>query len=573
MIRSRHIFIPVLALCLVACSKEESREAGGLVKHTITAGIEGATKVQIVADPAHENKAKVLWSAGEVVDVWVGETAYPFKGQNAAAKASTTFEGTAPANLGTWVLVYPQGASTGKSDNVITATLPAVQTAVAGGFDTNAALIAGLGTGATVTCKHLYSGIRFKLTETGIKSVSLRGNNGEKIAGTFSFDIISTGSPVITGGSSETIVLNAPGGGTFATGTWYYMLCLPTTFSKGVTITADKGGSSVSYVTTDDSVVFQRTELKSRESLTFGEDNWKTIGTAGTVYYGPANTICLRPSDESTTESTTIDVTPYLTTAKWQRSGIPATAAAMPTISPTLWPEDGDSRSTASLEGTILTITAAKSPGSSLIAIKDSKGTILWSFLIWVKNEMSETTINGNKFLPPLGDNCYFQWGRKDPLLSDAMQLGNGFHGLENSIQYPSHFIKGAASAWDWFCTGSTINQDATLWGGDSGRKTVWDPCPQGYRVPSEAEITSEPVSFYTSANGFPELGLLARNESDGEDLSVVFDYNHRSYWTRHVYGENASGLVINYNEGEPDDVDFEGFVRDQGLPLRCVRE
>ena len=182
LIRSRHFILPVLALCLVACTKEESREAGGLVKHTITAGIEGATKVQL--NP--EADTKVLWTKEEDVDVWVGETSYPFKGQNATAKASTTFEGTAPANLGTWVLVSPQGASTGKSGDVITATLPAVQTAVAGGFDSSAAIVTGLGTGATVTCKHLYSGIRFKLTETGIRSVSLRGNNGEKIAGTFS---------------------------------------------------------------------------------------------------------------------------------------------------------------------------------------------------------------------------------------------------------------------------------------------------------------------------------------------------------------------------------------------------
>ncbi len=202
MIRSRHIFLPVLALCLVACTKEESREAGGLVKHTITAGIEGATKVEIVADPAHENKAKVLWSAGEVVDVWVGETAYEFTGQNASAALSTTFEGTAPANLGTWVLVSPQGASTGKSGDVITAALPAVQTAVAGGFDTNAAIVAGLGTGATVTCKHLYSGIRFKTGRPGVTAVTLKGNNGEKIAGTFSFsfsDVI----PVAGAGTEE----------------------------------------------------------------------------------------------------------------------------------------------------------------------------------------------------------------------------------------------------------------------------------------------------------------------------------------------------------------------------------
>ena len=560
MIRSRHIFLPVLALCLVACSKEESREAGGLVKHTITAGIEGATKVQIVADPAHENKAKVLWSADEVVDVWVGETAYEFTGQNASAAASTTFEGTAPADLGTWVLVYPQGASTGKSGDVITATLPAVQTAVAGGFDTNAALIAGLGTGATVTCKHLYSGIRFKLTETGIRSVSLRGNNGEKIAGTFSFGI-SSESLDITGGSSETIVLNAPGGGTFATGTWYYILCLPTTFSKGVTITADKG-SSVSYVTTDDSVVFQRTELKSRASLTFGKDNWKTIGTAGTVYYGPANTICL-----GTNSSTTIDVTPYLTTAKWQRSGIPADAV-LPESVEMLW---GSPFATMIISdgGKTITIKTGESEGRSLIAIKDSddpKGTILWSFLIWVKSSFSETPLlNGKILLPPLGDNCYFQWGRKDPLLSDAIQLGNGFHGLENSIQNPSHFIKGVESAWDWFCEGDRGDQDATLWGGDSGRKTVWDPCPQGYRVPSEADYTSIIFEDITKEKGFLQLGFY------GRDIIHTALSSSASYWTRTVSGFDSSALDDN-ESGHSSSV-FDGFHRDYALPIRCVKE
>ncbi len=552
MIRSRHIFLPVLALCLVACTKEESREAGGLVKHTITAGIEGATKVQIVADPAHENKAKVLWSAGEVVDVWVGETAYEFTGQNASAALSTTFEGTAPANLGTWVLVYPQGASTGKSGNVITATLPAVQTAVAGGFDPAAAIVAGRGTGATVTCKHLYSGIRFKTGRRGVTAVTLKGNNGEKIAGTFSFSF-SAGIPEVAGeGTEEEITLTAPDGSTFNPDSWYYILSLPCTFTDGVTLTS-YAGSQIGTVSSTKS--FSRGIIREVASLA-NAMTWKTA-----IYYGSQNTFCTTVGKE-----VEIDVTPKMIGENWQRT-LTRAPYGTPKSAKKLW-----GSATCTLSGTTLTVSSS-SEGSSLIAIKDSKGTILWSFLIWVKNEMSETTINGNKFLPPLGDNCYFQWGRKDPLLSDAMQLGNGFHGLENSIQYPSHFIKGAASAWDWFCTGSTINQDPTLWGGDSGRKTVWDPCPQGYRVPSEAEITSEPVSFYTSANGFPELGLLARNESDGDDLSVVFDYNHRSYWTRHVYGENASGLVINYNEGEPDDVDFEGFVRDQGLPLRCVKE
>ena len=549
--RSRHLILPVLALCLVACSKEESRETGGLVMHTITAGIEGATKVQI--NP--EADTKVLWTANEKVDVWVGETAYPFESQNASAAASTKFEGTAPAELGTWVLVAPEGASTGKSGDNITATLPAVQTAVAGGFDPAAAIVAGRGTGSTVICKHLYSGIRFKLTETGIKTVSLRGNNGEKIAGTFSFDI-SDGRPVISGGSSEIIVLNAPSGGSFATGTWYYILCLPTEFSKGVTITADKEneGNFVGYVTTEGPAEFVRTKLKSRE-LTFGD--WKTIGTTGTVYYGPANTICLKPN-----ECATIDVAPYLTTAKWQRSGIPA-EAVLPGSVEILW--GGPFASLGISDGKTITIKAGESEGSSLIAIKNGE-SILWSYLIWVKSSFSETTLNGKILLPPLGDNCYFQWGRKDPLLSGASRISNSSsNSLDYSIMHPIEFIKGVSSDWDWFYTGSSSGQDATLWGGDSGRKTVWDPCPQGYRVPSEADYTSIIFEDITKEKGFLQLGFY------GRDIIHTALSSSASYWTRTVSGFDSSALDDN-ESGHSSSV-FDGFHRDYALPIRCVKE
>ncbi len=560
MIRSRHIFLPVLALCLVACTKEESREAGGLVKHTITAGIEGATKVQL--DP--EADTKVLWTANETVKVWVGETAYTFTGTNDSPAASTNFQGEAPASLGTWVLVAPEGASTNKSGDVITATLPAVQTAVAGGFDFSAAIVAGLGTGATVTCKHLYSGIRFKTGRRGVTAVTLKGNNGEKIAGTFSFSF-SDGIPVAGAGTEEEITLTAPDGSTFNPDSWYYILSLPCTFTDGVTLTS-YAGSQIGTVSSTKS--FSRGIIREVASLASAM-TWETA-----IYYGLQNTFCTT-IDVPVVDPVEIkiDVTPKMIGENWQRTLTPAPYGT-PKSAKKLW-----GSATCTLSGTTLTVSSS-SEGSSLIAIKDSnypddpKGTILWSFLIWVKSSFSETPLtNGKILLPPLGDNCYFQWGRKDPLLSDAQQLGNGSHGLENSIQNPSHFIKGAANAYDWFCGAS--GQDATLWGGDSGPKTVWDPCPQGYRVPSEAEITCEPVSFYTSANGFLQLGLLARSKSE----IVEYNSNHRSFWTRSVYGDseqgyNAAGLVIIDYEGAPYEIDYNNtFACDQGLPLRCVRE
>ena len=556
MIRSRHFILPVLALCLVACSKEESREAGGLVMHTITAGIEGATKVQIVADPEAENKAKVLWSAGEVVDVWVGDKAHEFVGQNAAAALSTTFRGTAPANLGEWVLVYPQGASTGKSDNVITATLPAVQTAVAGSFDTDAALIAGLGTGASVTCKHLYSGIRFRLTtDSGIKSISLRGNNGEKIAGTFSFDI-SSGSPVITGGSSETIVLNAPGGGTFIPETWYYILCLPTTFSKGVTITADNG-TQVGYFTTGTSTTFTRTKIKNKDGLTIG--NWADIGLAGTVHYGPANTICLR-----TGASTTIDVTPSLTTAGWQRSGMEtAVGAAVPDRAEVLW---GNSTiSSADLADGKLTVTVSDTPGSALVAIKKD-GTILWSFLVWVTaSEPASIDLPSGAILQePLGGQLYFQWGRKDPLRAGFPCVENkGDNGLSYSIQHPDKYIDGGGNTSDWL-TNDTRYPDDNLWGGSLGTKTVWDPCPEGWRVPTETDLAGLDGTY---KDKFNKYGLLL---PDG----TLSDFDWRAYcWTREPYGSSAKSLLMETNEYGFIGFSITGDARYPGLSVRCVKE
>ena len=539
--RSEKLAAAVLALGLVSCAKE-SRETGGMVQHTITAGIEGTTKVQI--NP--EADTKLLWTANETVDVWVGETAYTFTGENASAAASATFRGTAPENLGTWVLVSPQGASTGKSGNVISATLPAVQTAVAGGFDPSAALLAGLGSGSTVTCKHLYSGIRFKLTESGIKSVSLRGNNGEKIAGEFTFNI-SGGTPVITGGSSETIVLNAPGSGTFSTGVWYYILCLPVSFTSGVTITAHNG-SNVGYVTTEAFASFERTQLKSRESLTF--TGWKAIGTAGTVYYGPVNTVCITPGG-----STAIDVSPYLVTAKWQRSGIPATAATLPTSVSTLW-----GSSTATLSGTSLSVTAASSEGSSLIALKNGE-TILWSFLVWVTGSSPADAT--------LGGELYFQWGRKDPMgviTTDYLNEGDppyvtagctpitypegAASALERSIQNPLNYIKEADdSANDWFT--EAYDQDNSLWGAGSG-KTVWDPCPEGWRVPSYEDASSIPRSDswnYLSMSG----DLLTLWSGSGEQSSL--------FWTR-----EPSGYFAKDNAGA-------GRARSMAMPVRCVRE
>lgn len=520
-----------LTIALLSCSREP-RESGGLVLHTISAGIGETTKTQLAADITN-----VFWSVGDEVDVWVGETAYEFTSTLENTSSQSLFQGLAPADMGTsWVLVYPKGASTDKSGTVISATLPATQTARANSYDPSAALLYGVSrtiSGTSTTCKHLYSGIRIMFTQTGIRRVSLRGNAGEKIAGDFTFDY-SDGT--ISGGTSETIVLNAPGGGTFETGKWYFILCLPTVFSRGITITADNG-SQVGYFTTGSSTTFSRSQIKNKEGFTI--ENWVNIGSAGTVHYGPANTICLQ-----TGASTTIDVTPWLTTALWQRCGMETTAdAALPDGSAVLW-----GNSTASLSGTTLTLNASATEGSSLVAITKN-GTIIWSYLIWV----TESAPSGD-VLPPLGGQLYFQWGRKDPLTASSAYAGNqGTGGLSYSISHPCDFIanSGSGNGLDWF-TENADGQDDALWG-EGGSKSVWDPCPFGYRVPSRSDSVS------SSSDNYGYLTCI------GNELFV---YGGNMYWTRDTFIGSNPPHQSYYSPGSPGNQ-----YRYIAYPVRCIKE
>jgi hypothetical protein len=238
-------------------------------------------------------------------------------------------------------------------------------------------------------------------------------------------------------------------------------------------------------------------------------------------------------------------------TGNWLRSGLSAMGGDVPTSAAVLW-----GAATASLSGTQLTMSGSTA-GSSLVAIKKGE-TILWSYLLWVTDTAPEELPlpNGKEILPPLGGALYFQWGRKDPLQPSLTRTENqGTSGLSYSIAHPTQFIKGVDTAYDWYCT-YQADQDATLWG-DGGVKTVWDPCPQGYRVPSAADFTDVDKT-YVIAN-FAELGYLHNTDNY---------YTSRTYWSRTVSGFSATAL----DDTQSTEV-LLGQTRNIAAPIRCVRE
>lgn len=142
-----------------------------------------------------------------------------------------------------------------------------------------------------------------------------------------------------------------------------------------------------------------------------------------------------------------------------------------------------------------------------------------------------------------------YQWGRR----SDGHQCVNRYTGdgvttssttsTNSTTNTPSHgnFIIEASSPYDWL-----TSQNNNLWQGVSG---INNPCPSGYRLPTEAEWSAEITALSisnTSTGASSVLKLPAagfRHGSTGNNTSVGITGR---YWSSTVSGIYASHLELN---------------------------
>ena len=167
------------------------------------------------------------------------------------------------------------------------------QTAAAGTFADDLVISIARSQSYGLAFYNVCSGVRFKLSTEGVKSVTIKGNDGEVLAGRVKVSFDGSGIPQIDeviDPKTEVTVTCANG---FAVDTWYYIVTLPATFTNGLTFTLSTDDKEAEKVL-DREITLRRAVFGSISSLDDGL-TWK-----GDVPAKPAaNQIFYTSSDEA----------------------------------------------------------------------------------------------------------------------------------------------------------------------------------------------------------------------------------------------------------------------------------
>ena len=251
--------------------------------------------------------------------------------------------------------------------------------------------------------------------------------------------------------------------------------------------------------------------------------------------------------------------------------------------------------------------------GNAVIAAKDASGKILWSWHIWLTDEpgkcvyannagiMMDRNLGATSATPgeagALG--LLYQWGRKDPFLGSSsissdveakstiswpspVSSSSSRGTIGYAVEHPTTFITYNDSNYDWYYTGSS-STDNTRW---QSEKTLYDPCPAGWRVPdggSNGNSVWQKAGFdhqsYDSSNEgmlfgsgisspatwYPASGYRNR---DGGSLGGVGFFGF--YWSVTSLGSNAFYLSFS-GSGNVHPTNYHYLA--YGQSIRCLQE
>lgn len=273
----RHIFMAALAaVALVACEKEQlkdpEKDQGDETPDVVEPQLE---EIEFTAETVDVKTAldsdgtTVVWSEGDRISVWDGEANREFTASAINGK-KVTFKGQA-LNLkeGTYYAVYPYSVDNEFEGSVVKCAVPAVQTALEGGYDkaANISVASSAAAERSFTFKNVCGLAMFTLDAkmTDVTEVWFSGTSA--LAGAFSADLSAEDLTVVPSADVKKFSLT----GVEAGGT-YYVPVLPSSHTS-IAFTLVKG-ESLAEITGSKPVEFKsavRTDFGSLSAEEFIE--------------------------------------------------------------------------------------------------------------------------------------------------------------------------------------------------------------------------------------------------------------------------------------------------------------
>ena len=256
----------------------------------------------------------------------------------------------------------------------------------------------------------------------------------------------------------------------------------------------------------------------------------------------------------------------------------------------------------------------------SAMLVKDAGKNVIWGINLWACFNKIETvpyqngavmiynigsSVKASTYQNWKGNGVYFQWGRPWAFGWDANLSKNENNEKTEQQQtfeytmtkpYTYFYYQGNPYNWFWdsrFSNGKSDIND--LWGNPegetkSGNKSIYDPCPKGYRVVSPAilaevedglidKVETETTPHYVLHNGveWPFAGAFlggASINSSGDRVISKSGNNNTTYMCAYWSNSNSgtNGRMMSYQPSEEEGKKLStGRARAAALPVRCM--
>ena len=468
---------------------------------SVTATIEtGAMTKTALEGSLSDDFIRTLWQPSDTIGIvvsrsnmGVNEPVYEFVTDVDFASETAVFHGAAPL-ADEYYAFYPYSANVTSQNGSFVFNIPKEQKYVPGSFDPAVApMVAKAPMGEVFDFQNVCGILALQLTGAeSIKTITFIGKDAlgamMPVNGTFSVDMTYTDDPVMTildSGTSITLTCETPVQLSEQATPFYFVLPATTYNSFLIMIQTYDGSWMIKEGVNP--LIISRSHIKPTSALQYSDNiyidlcdsgwaNCYLISSPG-AYSFDANVIGngkygLNPEGNFHTDDTNIS----------------------PESVELLWEDHEGMLTCVNLVDDKVKFLATGQEGNALIAVKDSDGTILWSWHIWCTdkpkdqeyvNSVGTFIVQDRNLGATRGDrgvndewmeSCGidYLWGRKDPFVAYKHTQAD-LAQMSETIKNPT--VK--STSWDW-------NALSSSWWSES-HKTIYDPCPVGYRVASQA--------------------------------------------------------------------------------------